>query len=57
MTRDALEIFEERFGTIEDWDGDRNAYYAALGAFVVGWIERGKEEKEETKEIESDNVS
>lgn len=37
-----LDAFIKENGIVEDWDGDREAYYSCLGSFSQGWDEHTK---------------
>jgi hypothetical protein len=40
MSQNIIDAFVDKHGAIEDWDGDRSAWYQALGAFTFGWLAR-----------------
>jgi hypothetical protein len=42
MSQQMVDAFIKNHGTLEDWDGARENYYQALGAFTLGWQARQK---------------
>lgn len=44
-TESMLDAFTRECGTVEDWDGDRQAWRAALAAFTLGWNAHAKRRK------------
>ena len=37
MSQQMIDAFIKNHGTPEGWDGARESYYMALGAFTLGW--------------------